>query len=224
MKVGLKTAIIAWVATVFVVIILLVFSLIGFYTYRNGSPSKEQLGDYLVLRRFNDSNKAAAKIHKLGIKAMKVAYADPMYGEGTLAYDAIMQLRRNFHPMNISENDVVTAIGHSSKTTAMKFISLALRKKDGSFHNSNVLDFVFFHELAHVATPAKYLILNGTDDGMHTDHYWAVFAMILHMAKSNGDYKPVDYSKHPEFYNNIHFTNNPYYSHDWELLVSQYHV
>ena len=134
-----------------------------------------------------------------------------------------MQLRDRFDPLNVSENDVVSAFGHSSKTTEMKYISIALRKKSGKFQKKNLIDFVFLHELAHVATPSKYLVLDGSvslDDGMHTDVYWAVFAMILHTAETLGLYKPKDYSLHPEEYNNILFESNPYFNKDWLSIVS----
>lgn len=208
--------------SIIVVIIMFVLLIFGFASYRMGPNRHAYIDEYAVIKRFKDSNDASLKIHKLGIKGVKISLYEPHTGPGTIAYESIMRLRNIFRPKNVSENDVVSKRGHVSETTDMKYISIALRKKDGSFHSDNLIDYVFFHELAHVATPAKYLIRDGSaskDDGMHTSEYWAVYSMILNIANELGIYSPKDYSKYPADYNGIVFTSNQYYTPGWQRIV-----
>jgi hypothetical protein len=67
--------------------------------------------------------------------------------------------------------------------------------------DNNIIDFVMFHELAHVACPKD----------QHEDEFWVYFKLLLSNAVEAGLYVPVDYSKAPLSYCGLDVTYNPLY-------------
>lgn len=194
-----------------VMVVLFLFVIVAMIYYMSFDKFDEQ--EYLVVKRFDDRDKSASILSRLDRNANIIMSKDIMYPKGSLGYEALTQLRLNYGVLE--ENDRIWKIGHKAETRKMKDISLTLRNKEGKFLNKDVVDFVFYHELAHVATPKSVVKKND-----HADAYWIVFGMILDIAKREGLYKPVDYISHPMEYCGTKIIYNPWYS-DWKDNITK---
>jgi hypothetical protein len=82
-------------------------------------------------------------------------------------------------------------------------ISICLRKGDGTFHDMDLLMYVYLHEMAHVAEDVE----------QHTNIFWNTYMFLMNEAKKIGIYIPIDYSQHPTMYcNKIPIKFNLYFN------------
>lgn len=187
-------------------IVIVCLILILFVYQRTFEKNKNAKYNLTVVSRFPDSAKAAkilADLNKFGIELFK-KMKEKFYKQSLSAKKIIDRLINNYNPDTLKENDPIFTIGHKTYTMNFKNISMCLRKKNGEFYDKNLLQFVFLHELAHVASVEKD----------HTDLFWNVFKFILHCAHIFNIYKPVDYSQNPTIYCDIKVTRNPFYDNE----------
>jgi hypothetical protein len=120
--------------------------------------------------------------------------------------ECVRAMLTNYDPDYLRENDPIWAVGHKAFTVDMKYISICLRKKDGSFYPKDLIYFVFLHELGHVATPKRYI-----DGDHHPPMFWSIFGFIMKEAVELGIIKPDDYERNNVVYCDITIAYNPYY-------------
>ena len=107
-------------------------------------------------------------------------------------------LIRNYNPDKISESTKDGNYTSFSLNKEEMIFCLRARNEDGTIISDNTMAYVGFHELAHLAT----------DEIGHTDTFWKNFKWMLNIAKENGLYMYVDYSRNPEPYCGIMITSN----------------
>lgn len=121
-------------------------------------------------------------------------------------------LLKNYNPDLLVENDPIFTLGAKTYTVNFRQIYICIRRMNYTFYDYNLLMFVFIHELAHTATPARYLWHDGEFD-THPNIYWRIFKFFLSEAVEVGIYNPIDYSikENSVNYCGTMVENNPLY-------------
>jgi hypothetical protein len=202
------------VALSIVFLVLLILFTAGLMYYRS---SKSDVGfkgvNYKVVPRYPDKTKACEILAKTNSKThallthLKKKYQNDQGKRG----ECVRMLLTNYDFDYLRENDPIWAVGHKAFTVDMKYISICLRKKDGSFYDDNLLYFVFLHELSHAGTDPKYII-----DDHHPPMFWAIFGFLMTEAVNLGIIKPSNYERENASYCDVVIAYNPYY--DDEIL------
>lgn len=179
------------------VVVLMFLSIILYAVAFN--KTKDRYTQLYVVARFRDDRKAAMILYNLNafgfklFERMSKKYTKPM------ARTVIDRMMTKYDPDMLEENDPVNPFEHKTYTTNFKTITICIRKKDGKFYDFHTLQFVFMHELAHIASLERE----------HGDTFWRIFKFIL--LGSAGIYSPADYSKRPIEYCGIPVNHSPYY-------------
>lgn len=192
-----------------VFLVLLILFAIGLMYYRSTKSNVGFKGvNYKVVPRYPDKTKACeilaktnSKTHIL-LKHLKKKYQNDQGKRG----ECVRMLLANYDFDYLRENDPIWAVGHKAFTVDMKYISICLRKKDGTFYDDNLLYFVFLHELCHAGTDQKYII-----NDHHPPMFWAIFGFIMTEAVDLGLIKPSNYERENISYCDIVIAYNPYY-------------
>jgi hypothetical protein len=180
---------------IFVIIIILFFYIKSYYAEVIYVKSKIDGRNYLV-RKLPDRQAAAdylasvnADLQKL-VKHVTAKYPDE---------PRIKRLFENFNPDNISEGSPSSGYTSYSVNKGERIV-LCIRQKDAedSFVDRNVLSYVYFHELNHLATLSVG----------HDQEFWDNFKFLLNEAMSLGLYKKVDFANNPQPYCGISITSS----------------
>jgi hypothetical protein len=99
-------------------------------------------------------------------------------------------LKNRYNTDSIRETHPLETEDTSYTLNKGQIISVCLRKDDGTFHDIELLMYVFIHELAHIAE----------NDDQHTDNFWNTYIFMLDRAYKIGIYTPIDYSLNPVEY------------------------
>lgn len=153
----------------------------GRYYWVLNSPDKQEAADM-----FGQINK---RIHMF-LKCMfdKIHTNPEMYRKGYIR--GLERIEKKYMPTWLFETSPTNIFGATSFTIFDK-ISLCLRcKNTNKIHDDNVLIFVCFHELTHVALPNEN----------HTDKYWKFFHDLLIDGEKCGVLQLENYSKFPHSY------------------------
>lgn len=181
----------------FMIIVLLL--VLYRYTF---DKSYEKHYKLYVVSKYADKDKAAkllTQLNDFGIELIDKMHKK--YKNNLTSMQIINRLLHNYDPDKLEENDPIFTLGHKTFTMNFKTISMCLRKKDGTFYDFNILQFVFLHELSHV----------GSHEKDHGDEFWRVFKFIAVCAAEMTSYIPTDYSMTPMTYCDISVTHNPIY-------------
>ena len=80
-------------------------------------------------------------------------------------------------------------------------IAICIRDKNNKLlDDMNSCMFIIIHELSHIMTITE----------QHTPEFWDNMRQLLEKASECGVYKPVDYSKNPQYYCNQLIQETPY--------------
>jgi hypothetical protein len=107
----------------------------------------------------------------------------------------VAQLVERYNFENIIESSPLNIEGETSYSVDKGrelYVCLRDKAKNSTFHDYNLLLFVFLHELSHIGNP----------DYGHGDTFWIAFKFVLENAVEIGIYTPVDYQSHPISYCN----------------------
>jgi hypothetical protein len=111
-------------------------------------------------------------------------------------------LRNNCIPIKIIEASPWNWLGDTAFTVCNR-ISLCMRSKrgknKGKLHNLNLLLFVCFHELTHIALPEEN----------HTKKYWKFFSDLLNDGQNCGAINLEDYGISSRYYCGVKIDYNP---------------
>jgi hypothetical protein len=180
---------------IFIIVIILFFYIKNYYAEVIYVKSNVDGRNYLV-RKLPDRQKAAdylasvnADLQKL-VKHVTAKYPDK---------PCVKRLFENFNPNNISEGSAESGYTSYSVNKGERII-LCIRQKDAedSFVDRNVMAYIFFHELAHLATSSIG----------HDQEFWDNFKFLLTEAMSLGLYKKVDFANNPQSYCGIKVTSS----------------
>lgn len=207
------------VACLAIVIIFSILAIAGLY-HSNSVARFTNMPEgphvYKVINRYPNKKRASEILHELNESALKLIHHLDMRYKNTPnpQIREIIDRLQNRYPKTLHEVDPVWEAGHKAYTRNSKYIFMCLRKKSNEFYDINLLKFVFFHELSHIATDKKYIV-NGDD---HPEQYWKIFRFILINAESLGLIRIDKYSKtNPVYYGTIKIDSNPYY--DTSLML-----
>ncbi len=173
---------------------------------------------YRVLSTYEDAQKASDIMGEINMFAinlitkLKKKYVDSdipgnlenniknklQYEKGR---ELTIRLLRNFRSENLQENEPESP-NKTSYTKDKSIIALCLREKDSGkndLHDTEVLKFVFLHELAHMATTEL----------SHSKTFWTNFKFLLEFSELNNLYKTPDFEKTPKRYCSTNITYNP---------------
>lgn len=196
--------------TLFAVCVIIVAILAITAYYYTFDKSYNKITGYYVVAKYEDKDQAAQILQKLndfGLNLMD--QMQKKYKNNANSMVLIDRLLNKYDPDKLEENDPIFEFKHKAYTLNFEKIAICLRKKNGEFYDYNTLQFVFLHELSHIASL----------DREHSDHFWTVFKFILYCAVQLTDYVPVDYSTSPINYCGIDVSHNPYYS---DLNIEKY--
>lgn len=150
---------------------------------------------YLVLK-LPDKEDAADTLAYL-IKDMKklIAHLKKKHPNN----ESVKRLAKNFNENDISEGSPTS--GYTSYTINKGKMILCIRQKDKKktlIKDRNLLRYVVFHELGHVASKSIG----------HNEEFWKTFKFILKEAVDIGLYNKVDYTSNPQPYCGIKVTSS----------------
>lgn len=114
----------------------------------------------------------------------------------------VKRLKDGFNPKKIQETLPTSELTAYSENKGEKIaFCLARTKNSERLVDENTLQFVCYHELAHVMSVSVG----------HKKEFWDNFKFLLVEAEEMGMYKPVDYKKQNQTYCGMTITDNPYY-------------
>jgi hypothetical protein len=150
---------------------------------------------YLVLK-LPDKEEAADTLAVL-VNDMKqlISYLKKKHPDNA----SIKRLVKNFNEKEISEGSPTS--GYTSYTINKGKMILCIRQKDKKktlIKDRNLLRYVVFHELGHIASKSIG----------HNEEFWKTFKFIINEAVDAGLYKKVDYSSNPQPYCGIKVTSS----------------
>lgn len=169
--------------------------------------------EYKVLNLYEDTDKASDTIAELNAFAINLIdklsqnyiykpYSPEMdVNEYQKGREVASRLLKNFKSENLQENEPESP-SKTSYTKDKSVIALCLREKNSGkneIHETQVLKFVFLHELAHMVTKE----LN------HSRNFWVNFKFLLEFSENNGLYKTPDFDKTPQKYCSTDISYNP---------------
>lgn len=167
--------------------------------------------EYKVHNTHPDYQKAAdilANINKKNIKLFRYLRNKYM-GDNPVPLDNQLKqnlqfMLTNYNPENIQETSPRNIEGQTSYVTDKgDVISYCVRsKKNMNILDEDILMFVNLHEITHIFS---------YKEDQHTLQFWKNFKWMLHEAKDDGIYEPVDYSKKPALYCGMKVDYNPYF-------------
>ena len=202
-----------WFVCLVVIIIFSALAAVGLYycndVARFTDMSNDGIYTYKVIDRYPNKRMASDILHDLNESALKLIHHLELRYNNThnVQIREVVERLRDRYPKTLYEVDPVWESGHKAYTRNSKYIYMCLREKTNKFYDMNLLKFVFFHELSHIATSKKYI--KGDD---HPEQFWKVFRFILINAESLGLINIERYSKdNPRYYGSILITSNPYY-------------
>jgi hypothetical protein len=167
-----------------------------------------------VVPRFPDRNTASNKLRDINKKAY-ILLKHLKETDFTLERNKVSELLLNNYDFDyLRENDPIWSIGHKAFTVDMKYVSICLRKKDGSFYPDDLLFFVFIHELSHTGTSKEYI-----HGDSHPPMFWAVMGFLLTECANLGLLTPINYEYHPVSYCNINISYNSYFDKKIQTLL-----
>ncbi len=170
---------------------------------------------YAVSMKHNNVKRASESLANLNLFAIKFIRAlREKYlfrREGTEHQRGLVyNLLNNYNPDMIIENIPVDDKNTSYVQNKGEVFSICVRElfRNG-FHRPHLLEYVFLHELAHLAS---------TGYGHGTD-FWINFKILITDAYEFGLHQPVDYSVYPEIYcTTLKIDYNPYFDDKLPLL------
>jgi hypothetical protein len=182
----------------FVLFVLIVIGVIYFKNILSEVEYVESSVDgkkYLVLK-LPDKQEAADTLANL-VKDMKklIAYLKKTYPDNA----SVKRLVNNFSENDISEGSPTS--GYTSYTINKGKMILCIRQKDKKktlIKDRNLLRYVVFHELGHIASKSIG----------HNDEFWKTFKFIIKEAVDAGLYDKVDYASNPQPYCGIKVTSS----------------
>lgn len=171
----------------FVLIVIAVFYVRALLTEVEYVESKVDGQKYLVLK-LADKQAAADTLAKLVADMEKlIDYLNKKHPDKQF----VKRLVKNFNPDEISEGSPTS--GYTSYTINKGKMILCIRQKDKKktlITDRNLLRYVVFHELAHIASKSVG----------HNDEFWKTFKFILEEAMQANLYQKVDYAVNPQPY------------------------
>lgn len=182
----------------FVLFVLVIITVLYFKNLLSEVEYVESTVDgkkYLVLK-LPDKQDAADTIANL-VKDMKklISHLKKAHPDEP----SIKRLLRNFNENDISEGSPTS--GYTSYTINKGKMILCIRQKDNKktlIKDRNLLRYVVFHELAHIASKSIG----------HNEEFWKTFKFIMKEAVNAGLYNKVDYSSNPQPYCGIKVTSS----------------
>jgi hypothetical protein len=191
-----------------VIIALFVLVLVSHYegfTISNTNPIRSILDGNLhnVHARHKNQQEAAdlmAKVHLKGIELMRRL---SLYTDGSPRSIVAQNLLSRYSVDNLFENSPLNPLNDTAFTIRKgKILALCLRnKKLNTLHDEELITFVHFHELSHIAI----------DDLQHPPKFWSVFKFLLSEARIAGILNAPDYSRYPVMYCGLKVDYNPLY-------------
>ena len=116
--------------------------------------------------------------------------------------ERVKRLKKGFNPKKVQETLPTSELTAYSENKGEKLaFCLSKSKHSEQLIDENTLMFVYFHELAHIATKSVG----------HKKEFWDNFKFILVESKELKLYDPVDYKKKNKPYCGMTITDNPYY-------------
>lgn len=169
---------------------------------------------YKVAAKYEDKQQAADLIADMNLFALKLierlkyVYIDtptPEFKqteEYQRGYMITYALLNRFNPKAVMENDAVSADITSYTTNKGETINMCLREKksgQNKLHDLGTLQFVFIHEMAHIATK----------EIDHVVDFWVNFKFLLEFCERQGLYKTKNYQKENFNYCGMEITYSP---------------
>jgi hypothetical protein len=116
---------------------------------------------------------------------------------------ATRKMLKRYNPDNLVENSPKDPKGDTAYSLNKgETIAICLRdKKQYSLHDLDILTFVTYHEMAHIAI----------DDLDHPPEFWSVFKFLLIESALAGIYTSADFRNEPEMYCGLRVDYNPMY-------------
>jgi len=180
---------------IFIIVIILFFYIKNYYAEVIYVKSNVDGRNYLV-RKLPDRQKAADYLASVNADLQKLTkHVTAKYPDKP----CVKRLFENFNPNNISEGSAESGYTSYSVNKGERMI-LCIRQKDAedSFVDPNVIRYVAFHEISHLATSSIG----------HDQEFWDNFKFMLTEAISIGLYKKVDFASSPHAYCGIRITSS----------------
>lgn len=169
--------------------------------------SKVDNKSYSVLTKFKDQDRAANQLAKINIKNLAlIEHLTRKYQHagGTLGNVIAARLKHRYRPDRLRENDPSDKWNTSFTEDKGEVLALCLREKitgKNMMHDNDILEFVDFHELAHIAS----------EEYGHGDEFWGNFKFLLIEAHKAKLHTPRNYSELPVNYCGLDVSYNPYF-------------
>lgn len=128
---------------------------------------------------------------------------------------AVGRLLARYNPDNLAENSPADPTRDTSYTVGKgSLVALCLRERGGAadLHALDVLTFVTYHELGHIAL----------DEVNHPPIFWRAFRWLLEEAEAAGIYRSPDFAAQPERYCGILVNYSPVYDPKVRPLGDEY--
>ena len=181
-----------------ILIIIMVLMCIMNYMNKNKdvtSVKSTKDGRVYMVAKMHDSLDAANKLADININISTLINHCKDINQ-----DNFKRLKQNYNP------DTLFELVDKSKYTAYNVnkgeeIAICIRDKNNKIiDDMNSCMFIIIHELAHLMTVTE----------QHTPEFWDNMRQLLEKGNECGVYKPIDYSKYPEYYCNQLIKETPY--------------